>query len=189
MFRKTRWLIGPAGARCTTELKKVVRKEYQRHDDIHIFGFTFGEEERRDNFLVENFELYADFPLIDNGYRKADCHNAIRAAGIALPAMYLLGYKNNNCIGCVKGGMGYWNKIRVDFPRFFWKMARLERFMGVTILSKRGTRKDGTTYRHRLYLDKLDPSLGRYDAEPDIECGVICTRAAEETLPVFVRTS
>lgn len=30
--------------------------------------------------------------------------------------MYDLGYANNNCIGCVKGGIGYWNKIRIDFP-------------------------------------------------------------------------
>ena len=30
--------------------------------------------------------------------------------------MYDLGYPNNNCIGCIKGGMGYWNRIRKDFP-------------------------------------------------------------------------
>ncbi len=37
--------------------------------------------------------------------------------------MYDLGYPNNNCIGCVKGGMGYWNKIRKDFPEVFQKRA------------------------------------------------------------------
>lgn len=61
--------------------------------------------------------------------------------------------------------------------------------MKVSILSKRGTRKDGTTYRIRLYLDQLKPGMGRYDNEEDIECGVVCTRAAEETLPVFRRVT
>ena len=40
--------------------------------------------------------------------------------------MYKLGYNNNNCIGCVKGGQAYWNKIRIDFPETFNKMAKLE---------------------------------------------------------------
>ena len=44
--------------------------------------------------------------------------------------MYRLGYQNNNCIGCVKGGKGYWNKIREDFPETFWEMSKAERFVG-----------------------------------------------------------
>ncbi len=46
VFNKTGWLVGPRGARCTIELKKKVREDYQLPDDIHIFGFT-SEEERR----------------------------------------------------------------------------------------------------------------------------------------------
>ena len=30
VFDQTGWLVGPAGARCTTELKKNLRTEYQR---------------------------------------------------------------------------------------------------------------------------------------------------------------
>ena len=41
--------------------------------------------------------------------------------------MYDMGYPNNNCIGCVKGGMGYWNHIRKDFPEVFDSRAKLER--------------------------------------------------------------
>ena len=48
----------------------------------------------------------------------------VHRAGVKLPAMYGLGYEHNNCIGCVKGGMGYWNKIRKDFPDAFEKMAK-----------------------------------------------------------------
>ena len=43
----------------------------------------------------------------------------VERAGIELPVMYRLGYDNNNCIGCVKGGEGYWRAIREDFPAQF----------------------------------------------------------------------
>ena len=127
VFEQTKYLVGIGGARCTTELKKNVRKAYQRVDDIHIFGFTVEEQNRVDRFHRENPELVAEFPLVNSGITKADCHRIIRDAGIDIPAMYRLGYKNNNCIGCVKGGSGYWNKIRKDFPEIFEKMAKTER--------------------------------------------------------------
>jgi hypothetical protein len=76
--------------------------------------------------------------------------------------MYELGYKNNNCIGCVKGGRGYWNKIRVDFPTVFERMAAQEEKMGATIF------KDCT-------LRTLPPEAGKYESELDIECGPSCS--------------
>jgi hypothetical protein len=109
---------------------------------------------------------------MERGITKQECHRLINEAGIALPTMYRLGYINNNCIGCVKGGMGYWNKIRKDFPEAFERMAKQERKMGATILSDR---RDGK--RIRLYLDELEPGRGRYEAEPNIECGVLCKAA------------
>lgn len=175
VFDKTGWLVGAAGARCTTELKKVVRRNYERPDDIHVFGFTVDEEKRVERFRGENPELQAVFPLQIRGLTKADCHRIIRDAGIELPMMYRLGYHNNNCIGCVKGGLGYWNKIRVDFPAAFAQMAQQERKMNVAI-NKTEVREGGKRKRIRVFLDELPPDLGRYDAEPDIECGVICVQ-------------
>lgn len=171
VFRKTRWLVGVGGARCTTELKKNVRKDYQRVDDLHVFGFTREEESRILKFEQENPELWARFPLYGRGLSKADCHRIIRDAGIELPAMYRLGYRNNNCIGCVKGQLGYWNKIRRDFPEAFARMASLERELDVAI--NKSYAGDGK--RKRVFLDELDPDAGRYIEEPDIECGVLCT--------------
>jgi hypothetical protein len=89
----------------------------------------------------------------------------IERADIELPEMYKLGYEHNNCIGCVKGGMGYWNKIRVDFPEQFDEYAKMERERGYTILKD----KDGA-----IYLDELDPNRGRMSDEPKIECGIMC---------------
>jgi hypothetical protein len=84
--------------------------------------------------------------------------------------MYKLGYNNNNCIGCVKGQAGYWNKIRVDFPEAFAKMAAQERKMNVAINKTYA----GDGLRKRVFLDELDPAAGRGVKQPDIECGVLC---------------
>jgi hypothetical protein len=84
--------------------------------------------------------------------------------------MYLLAYRNNNCIGCVKGGMGYWNKIRRDFPDVFARMAQLEQHIGATVLRSNG---------RRLPLVDLDPKAGRYTDEPNIECSILCSAVAD----------
>jgi len=173
VFRRTRWLVGVNGARCTTELKKNVRKAYQRPGDVQVFGFTADEERRVKQFYRENPEVEARFPLIERGISKAQCKRMLLDAGIALPAMYALGYKNNNCIGCVKGQQGYWNKIRVDFPEAFARMAAMERELDAAI----NKRYEGGQ-RIRVFLDELPPDAGKYDAEPDIECGVVCVHSA-----------
>jgi hypothetical protein len=176
VFRKTRWLVGDKGARCTTELKKNVRTEYQEPDDLHVFGFTVDEEKRISRFKEQNFEVRAEFILRDLSVDKTQCYTRLREAGIELPMMYRLGYSNNNCIGCVKGGIGYWNKIRRDFPEAFDRMAAMERELGATILKDR---RGGKT--RRMYLDELDPSHGAKMAdEPDIECGVLCQMPVEK---------
>lgn len=170
VFRKTRFLVSREGARCTAELKKRLRYEYQQPGDIHIFGLTADEKKRERRFRVNNLGLAVEFPLIEARITKARCHTLIREAGIELPAMYKLGYKNNNCIGCVKGGIGYWNKIRRDFPEAFARMALMERELDVSINTKREKGKPRT----RMFLDEMPPNIGRYESEAGIECGVSC---------------
>ncbi len=160
VFDKTGWLVGPGGARCTNELKRNVRERYQQVGDVHVFGMTSEEVRRIYRFERDNPELYLLWPLRDAGIDKQECLNMLMRAGIALPEMYLLGYENNNCIGCVKGKMGYWNKIRVDFPPVFERMAKQERKMGVRI--------------NGVYLDELPPDAGNYGSELKVECGPVC---------------
>lgn len=148
---------------CTQKLKKEVRLKYEKPDDIHVFGYTIEEQDRYDRFLDAN-NIKTIVPLIDKGLGKIDCLAMLQNANIELPMMYKLGYANNNCIGCVKGGKGYWNKIKVDFPEQFQKMAKLERFKGQTVL------KD-------VYLDELPSDAGNYPQEPDIQCGIFCHMA------------
>ena len=170
VFQKTRYLAGVKGARCTTELKKMVRNRFQIADDKQVFGFDSTETIRADRFRKNNFEIDLVAPLIDNKISKAKCFEMLTDAGIELPAMYKLGYKNNNCIGCVKGQSGYWNKIRVDFPDVFARMAKVERELDVAL--NKSYAGDGK--RKRVFLDELDPKAGRYSKETGLTCGVLC---------------
>lgn len=172
VFRRTGWLVGPNGARCTTELKKNVRVAYQRPDDLHVFGLTADERQRAETFLRTNHDLRIELPLVDEGISKAQCHRRIAAAGIEAPAMYRLGYANSNCIGCVKGGSGYWNKIRKDFPEAFDRMARMERELDAAICKTEPT-VNGKRLRLRVFLDELPPDA-QDDLPLDMECGVVC---------------
>ena len=158
----------PSGSPCTRELKRKVRMNFQQPNDTIVFGFTIEEEERLNTFIDRNNEVPVLAPLIDKGLTKSDVLGMIDRAGIELPEMYKLGYEHNNCVGCVKGGMGYWNKIRVDFPEAFDKYAKLERERGYTILKD----KNGA-----IYLDELDPNRGKMSDEPRIECGIMCELA------------
>ena len=154
-------------APCTRVLKKQVRERYEQVGDRQVFGYTAEEQQRYDRFIDANNEVDVWVPLIDKGLNKVDCLAMLQNAGIDLPQMYKLGYLNNNCIGCVKGGMGYWNKIRVDFPEQFDRMAKLERFKKQTIFKDR-------------YLDELKPTDGNYPQEPDIECSIFCQMAEQD---------
>jgi len=171
VFNKTGWLVGRAGARCTTELKKNVAKKFRNPGDINIMGLTADEGHRIDRFEDQNPEIGVEWILRDSAITKSDCYKILTQAGIRLPKMYELGYNNNNCIGCVKGSMGYWNKIRIDFPLAFKRMAQQERKMGVAINKSfvGGTRRS-------IFLDELDPNAGRDVPLPDIECGVMCIK-------------
>jgi len=165
VFESRKFIKGPAGAPCTMILKKNVRKKYQRPTDIQIFGYTSEEENRANRFLDSNNEVNVDFILLENNYTKKDCLDFVKDMGIEIPAMYKLGYSNNNCVGCVKGGMGYWNKIRVDFPEAFNKMALLERKL------KHAINKDKNG---AVYLDDLDSNRGNFKKDKPADCGFTC---------------
>jgi hypothetical protein len=104
VFRAKRFLVGLRGAPCSRILKRELLDEWKRPGDIMVFGYTAEEADRLDDFRERNPERPVIAPLIDAGLGKEDCKAMIQRAGIQLPAMYLLGYDNANCIGCVKGG-------------------------------------------------------------------------------------
>ena len=171
VFRKRKFIKGPTGAPCTMLLKKNVRKAYERDSDIQIFGYTAEEESRADRFIDSNNSVNVDFILLEKNITKNQCLEFVKDMGIEIPTMYKLGYSNNNCIGCVKGGMGYWNKIRVDFPNAFSKMALLERELGHSINKD----KNGP-----VYLDVLASDRGNVQKDKPGDCGFTCEWKQEQ---------
>ena len=182
VWTRRRFIAGVYGAPCTAELKRIPAEDYLF--SVHgvgtweVFGFTLEERARMVKWQRNNNERFIWPILIDRGYTKADCLAVLREAGIEIPVMYGLGYRNNNCIGCPKGQSGYWNKIRVDFPDVFDRMSKLERELNVAICKTEPT-VNGKRQRIRVFLDELDPGAGRYSAEPDIQCGIFCMSELE----------
>lgn len=175
LWEQSSFIVSRHGAPCTGTLKREPTYEFSRPTDILVFGYTVEEKARAAQFRKQNFEITLETPLIDAGLTKADCLGIIDRAGITIPAMYLMGYQNNNCIGCPKGGMGYWNKIRVDFPETFERMAALQRRLG----KGSGFWRERDT-GERIMLDDLDPARGDLLSESSVECSLLCHIAASD---------
>ena len=174
VFKQKSYISGIKGAPCTLHLKKDVRRAFELPTDKHVFGYCAEEGGRFDAFLDAN-NIDAVAPLIERSLSHTDCLAIVADTGIALPAMYLLGYKHNNCIGCCKSsGQGYWNKIRKDFPATFERMSAESRRLGVRIIKIKES---------RIFLDELPPNTGNYGDEPEIQCGVFCEMAKREINP------
>ena len=153
-------------APCTNWLKKRVRKEWEeQHKDCdltYVWGFDLKEKNRAERTIEANPQAQHEFPLIDRGLSKQEVHGLFeRTFDFERPKMYELGYPNNNCVGCIKGGMWYWNKIRTDFPEVFESRAKLERDIGASIIKG-------------VYLDELEPNRGRKEEEISVDCGIMC---------------
>lgn len=151
-------------APCTNYLKKRVRKQWEeehKNEKItYVWGFDVDETSRAERLIESMPQFEHRFPLIENHISKASSHAILQELGIQRPKMYELGYPNNNCIGCIKGGMGYWNKIRKDFPDVFEKRSKMERKLGYSILKE-------------CYLDELDENRGN-NKEIFPECDIFC---------------
>lgn len=166
VFERRRYMSGVAGAVCTTELKKLVRLDYQQPDDVHVFGYTADEHERIQDFEANNPEIVCEWILRDQFLRKVDCHRILRTAGIRQPTLYTLGFEHNNCLACVKAtSPAYWNRTRQFFPEAFERRARQSREIGARLVRVNG---------QRIFLDELPLLAGAGEGDGDIECGPFC---------------
>ena len=160
------YINGPKGANCTRVLKKTVRAQWEYEQSVdenitYIWGMDIDEKHRRAGLIKAMPNQEHIFPLIEKNMSKQEAHDIMNANGIKRPVMYDMGYHNNNCIGCVKGGMGYWNKIRVDFPEIFKQRAEMERKVGHSCING-------------VFLDELEPNRGRHEGPIVGDCGIFC---------------
>lgn len=165
VIEKIKYINGPTGAPCTLHLKKNVRYKIENSIDFdgQIFGFEFEKKEinRAIRFSQQYPQAKPLYPLIDRKMTKSECAELLLKNGIKLPKMYELGFHNNNCIGCVKGGKGYWNHVRKKFPEQFNRMAELEIKIGASCIKEK-------------YLKDLKPNEGKHEPPIVPDCGTFC---------------
>lgn len=172
VWERRRYIAGIQGAPCTVELKFGPRLAYQQPTDTHVFGYTADQEDvnraqrLRDTYPEQTYVM----PLIERGLTKHHCLDMVQRAGIELPPLYALGFRNNNCIPCPKAqSPAYWALVRKTFPEKFDRMARLSRELKVKLVKTTGV--DGP--RRRIYIDEV--ALDQAVTEPiQPSCDFLC---------------
>lgn len=174
------------GAICSSELKRAVRLKFQRENPYkyQVFGFDIDEPKRAKAMTLNYPEANPVYPLLFMGYSKKKCIELLRDAAIEIPVAYKLGLNNNNCLktGCVQGGIGYWQLMKILFPEKFNSMAAMEHELTnlkkkpVTMLRDQG--KDGGLVflkPHPDYPGIKDISMmsGR-QPKPLLDCNGFC---------------
>lgn len=156
---KRRYMSGHNGAPCTREMKFVPRLNYQLPSDTHVWGYTADKADaKRAERMREEYPLMKQHsPLIAHKLTKANVLAMVEGAGIEIPAMYKLGFHNNNCIGCVKStSPAYWALVRKHFPREFYRIAGLARELGVQlVIVGREKGEDGKVRNIRAFIDQI----------------------------------
>lgn len=180
------------GAKCSSELKRVTREHWQKHNTFsyQAFGFDVSEMERAKSMMLQYQSVRPIFPLISMLYDKEKCAKIVMDANdmftsISLPRAYTeYGLRNNNCLktGCVQGGVGYWQRMSVIFPDKFDAMAKVEHDLTdlkgepVTML-KDQSKGGGLVFLkpHPKYPEIKDISMmkGR-PVEPITDCNGFC---------------
>lgn len=187
-------LNSATGAICSTELKRMVRRSFQNKNSFsyQAFGYDANEIDRAKAMRINNPDSKPIFPIIYELLSKGESIKILQKNNIVPPLSYRMGYSNNNCLktGCVQGGIGYWQKFRIDFPDRFYKMAMREHRLTdekgkpVTICkdqSKQAKEKNGGKAElvfllpHSNYPAIKDLSMmkGRMP-EPLMECNGFC---------------
>jgi hypothetical protein len=190
------------GAKCTEVLKIKVRQQFCKKNQFshHAFGYDTTETERAEDMSAAYPHLDPIYPLLAKWWSKKYCVKVIQAANslflsIEIPRAYKLGYSNNNCFktGCVKGGIGYWQKIQKDDPGKFYRMAMREHKITnlkgkpVTICMDQSEKQR----RHVFLLPHPDyphiKDLSMMSGRPPelmMECDAFCKTTQEEVVEV-----
>lgn len=177
------------GAVCSSELKRRVREKWQKENNYthQVFGFEFDKKEfnRAMSMTLNHSKAKPIFPLLMMGYDKSRCIDIVKEAGIDVPEMYLIGFNNNNCFktGCVQGGIGYWQKMKREFPEKFNAMAEMEHKLtdikGAPVTMLKDQSKNGGLLflkPHKDYPEVKDISIKKgVEPEPLMDCNGFCS--------------
>lgn len=100
-----------------------------------VLGFGQKEEQRvqRATMNAAKGGYTVLFPIVSDGVTKQQCADWSRSIGVRLPAMYLWS-DHANCVGCRRGGKGYWLAVKENHPAVFYAAADREQAFGHTFL-------------------------------------------------------
>jgi len=181
------------GAICSSKLKREVRENFEKSNDydFQVFGFEFGKKEfnRALSMSLNHPKSKAIFPLLLFAYDKNKCIKILQESNIKIPITYEYGFHNNNCFktGCVQGGVGYWQKMKTDFPHKFNRMSNVEHIItnqkGFPVTMLKDQSKEAGKYPNNLVFLKKHPDypnlkciddMPKCKVEPLFECNGFC---------------
>lgn len=160
-WKKTLSLNVANGAICSSILKRDLRVLWQKENNysFQVFGFDIDEPKRAKAFSLNYPEAKPFFPLLMFGYSKTMCIDKFKEASIEIPIAYKYGFQNNNCLktGCVQGGIGYWQKMKRDFPEKFEAMSKIEhelsKLKGKPVTMMKDQTKEARKNKELLFLE------------------------------------
>lgn len=163
VFRDEGYLGNNQNAMCSRILKQEqgdkLRRELQAagYDVVWIVGMSAKEPRRveRQVALALNGGYSVRFPMIETGTTKQQAVDWVLSTGVKPSAMYCWA-EHANCIGCVKGGMAYWQAVAKNAPDVYAQRVALEEEFGHGIL-----RGGGEGRAHHLLKDLVHIKLKR----------------------------
>ena len=111
-------------------------------DIVNVLGFSAREWQRvqRATARAESSGYSARFPVVEEQVTKQQCADWVESLGVKLPAMYCWS-EHANCVGCVRGGKGYWLAVAKHAPDVFEQRCLLEEEFEHTIIKDTSLRQ------------------------------------------------
>ena len=161
VFRDEGFLGNNQNAMCSRVLKqlpgaKFVSSAIERGCDVvKVVGMSAKEPRRveRQVALAANGGFAVRFPLIETATTKQQAFDWCLSMGVKPSAMYCWA-EHANCVGCVKGGMAYWQAVAEHAPDVYAQRVALEEEFGHGILR-------GGDREHYLLKDLVNIRLKR----------------------------
>ena len=183
VFEKRKYLSGPKGAPCTSEMKVAPRLDFSLPSDTHLWGYAADKTDaKRFALMLANHPLLKQrAPLVEMGLTKRDTHAFLELNGIKRPIVYDLGMPNGNCLCCVKASSPrYWALMRQQFPvEFALRCAQARKFGARLVILGQAKGPNGKKQNLRCFPDEVPLDTPTTVRAADFGgCGIHCTADA-----------
>lgn len=141
LFRDEGYLGNNQQSFCSRILKRERARRFNRRlvkegfEVVKVIGFSAKEPKRVQRAVGECLAdgVAPRFPIIEGRVTKQQTACWCEEMGVRPSAMYEWS-EHANCVGCVKGGMEYWQAVHKHAPEVYEEMAQLEEEFGHTII-------------------------------------------------------